>query len=254
MKYTVLDLVQTILSRMDSDEVNSINDTVEAQQVATIIRSVYFDIISRADLPEHYSLVTLNASADSSKPVLMSLPSSVASIKWLKYDVREASDDPINMQLLRYLPLSEFLTRMHSLDTDETDVDSFSHTIGSNTFTILYKNNKAPEYYTTFDDNTVLFDSLDTDVDSTLQQNKTLCYGKNVVTFTLSDNFTPSLDEEQFALLLNESLSTAWAELKQTQHPIADRNSRRGWTHLQKSRDGIKGLKDFDKLPYFGRK
>ena len=41
MKFTLLEMVQEILSDMDSDEVDSIEDTVEAEQVATIVRSTY---------------------------------------------------------------------------------------------------------------------------------------------------------------------------------------------------------------------
>ena len=40
-KMTVLEMVQDILNDMDSDEVNSINDTIEAQQVANTVRTVY---------------------------------------------------------------------------------------------------------------------------------------------------------------------------------------------------------------------
>ena len=46
MKYTLLAIVQEILSDMDSDEVNSIDDTVESQQVASIVRSAYMAIMS----------------------------------------------------------------------------------------------------------------------------------------------------------------------------------------------------------------
>ena len=86
MKYTLLELVQNILSSMDADEVNSITDTVEAQQVAKIVRTVYMDIMERANLPEHYGLVNLQASGTTLKPVLMTVPSSVQDIIWIKYD------------------------------------------------------------------------------------------------------------------------------------------------------------------------
>ena len=40
-KMTLLAMVQDILNDMDGDEVNSISDTVEAEQVAQIIKTTY---------------------------------------------------------------------------------------------------------------------------------------------------------------------------------------------------------------------
>lgn len=239
---------------MDSDEVNSIGDSTESMQIANIVRTVYFDIINRANLPEHYSLVTLDASLSITKPVLMYLPSTVGKISWVKYNKLLDEDDPINMELVTYLSLEDFLSRMYQQNEDEDNIASFTHTIGPDTFTILYRNDKQPDWYTTFDDNTLLFDSYDSDIEDTLQKSNSLCYGKLIIPFTLSDTFTPDLDDGQFALLLNESKSLAWGELKQTAHGIAERNSRRGWSNLQKNKFATERLSDYEQLPHFGRK
>jgi hypothetical protein len=254
MKYTLLDMTQTILSSMDSDEVNSINDSTESLQVAKIIKTAYSDILTRANLPEHYSLVSLEASGDSDKPVLMTLPDTVAEILWLKYDKATTDDTDIQMRQVDYKPLDEFLNDMHNLDASDTIVDTFTHTIGDNTITFLYVNDKAPSYYTTFDDYTVIFDSYDNTVDTTLQKSKTLAYAKNVIPFTMSDTFTPDLDEQQFNLLLNEAKSLAWAELKQAPHQKAEASARRGWTNLQSSKFRTERQSFFDRLPNYGRK
>jgi len=74
MKYTLLELVQNILSSMDSDEVNSIVDTVEAQQVVAIVKTVYNDILTRGELNVQKTLFNLDASTISTKPVLMTKP------------------------------------------------------------------------------------------------------------------------------------------------------------------------------------
>jgi hypothetical protein len=254
MKYTLLDLVQTIASSMDSDEVNSINDSVEAQQIATIVRTVYFDIKDKANLPEHYGIVNLTASGDVTKPTLMTIPSTVNKVVWIKYN-KETDDEPnLNMRLVNFLPLEEFLDRMHRVSETADNVGTFEHTADGSTFTVLYEDDKAPSYYTTFDDNTLLFDSFDSDVESTLQASKTACYARLVIPFTMSDTFTPDLDEEQFSLLLNEAKSLAWLELKQTPHSKAEVNARRGWVRLGKNKYATQHQSDFDKLPNFGRK
>jgi hypothetical protein len=254
MKYTLLDMTQSIASSMDSDEINSINDSVESLQIANVIRSAYFDIISRANLPEHYTIVTLDAYTDNTKPIFMTVPETVSKIVWLKYNKTETAADNPNMQLITYLTLSQFLDRMQSIDPDGVDVDTFDHTVGSDTFKFVYYTDTQPSYYTTFDDNTVVFDSFDSAIDTTLQKSKTQCYGKSVIPFTMADSFTPDLDEDQFPLLLNEAKSLAWLELKQSPHLIAERNIKRNWSHVQKNKYRTETLSDFEKLPNFGRK
>lgn len=78
-------MTQNILSRMSSDEVNSIGDSPESLQVANIIKNKYFDVIGRVNLPEHDQLLQLDPSIDATSPVLMYVPDGVADLKWLKY-------------------------------------------------------------------------------------------------------------------------------------------------------------------------
>ena len=85
MKFTVLQMVQDILSSLSSDEVNSISDNAESMQVATILKNTYYNIVSRGDFGEHVLLFQLNPSDDSSKPVLMYKPDGIDRIDWIKY-------------------------------------------------------------------------------------------------------------------------------------------------------------------------
>ena len=91
-RLTLLDLTQDILSDMSSDEVNSIDDTVESLQVAGIIKSTYFNIIDGRDWPHLYQMFVLEASGDSNKPTHMRLPDNIIEIEWLKYNTRSVAD------------------------------------------------------------------------------------------------------------------------------------------------------------------
>jgi len=252
MKYTLLDLTQTILSSLDSDEINSIDDTVESQQVAKVIRTAYFDIIARGNFPEHYDLFELNASGDNTKPTLMTVPTDVRHIDWLKYN-RVDSDSNPNFTLVKPLPVLEFTNMMHSLLLSESDVGTFNQTIGSDTIEFYYLDDKEPDYYTIFDDYTVIFDSYNSDLDTTLQKSKTLGFGEKVPTFELTDNFTPDLDEHQFALLLNESKALAFLELKQMAHPMAMDKARKQWINSQRIKSVVPPNR-FNDLPDFSRR
>lgn len=255
MKYTLLQLTQAVLSSMDSDEIDSIADTVESQQVTKVIRSVYYDILARANLPEHYSLVSLTTGSSTSQPIIMTLPSTVDNLLWLKYDKHTTTDTDVQYQIVNFLSLEDFMNLMNNLNESDTNVDSFSYTSDTFTHTLIYRTDKAPDYFTTFDDNTIIFDSYDNTVDTVqLQGSKTLGYGKLSITWTESDTFTPDLDEPQFALLLNEAKALAWAELKQASHAKAEVNAKRGWTSLQKSKNAIETPTFFSRLPNYGRK
>lgn len=251
MKYTLLDMVQTILSSMDSDEVNSITDTTEALQVAYTIRSVYYRIAASADLPEQSGLFNLTASG-ASTPVVMYRPSNVNSIEWVKYNWADLTATEPQFKEVKFMPLSNFLAVMFSLNTDETDVDSFDLTVnGADTFKVIYRNNAFPTYYTVLDDNTVLFDSFNSEVESSLQSSKTICQGLFSQIFYLTDNFTPNLDEQQFDLLLNESKSWCFAEMKQSVNQKAEQAARRGWIGLQRTKHAFPNE---NVLPDYGRR
>lgn len=234
---------------MDSDEVTSLNDTTEAMQVARIIRQTYFNIISRSDLPEHKELFQLTGTASSTEPVQMIKPPDAASVEWIKYNVEPSTDTTDNYQYVTILPVQQFMDLIHQFDIDETNVLSMT----LNGITYYYKDDKAPEFCTFVDDNNIIFDSYDSDVDTTaLDTAKSLAYGIVVPTLSLADASTPDLDEQQFPLLLNEAKSLAFAELKQLPHEKAEKEARRQWVTLQRTKK-VPKMSDFDALPNFGR-
>lgn len=254
MKYTLLEMVQDVLSSMDGDEVNSISDTVEATQVAKVIRACYFDIVSD-NLPEHTTLYQLTASGDNTKPVLMTRPSDVHSLVLLKYDMADAVNTDPRFEMVRPLAINDFFQLTHGLSLSEDNVESMSHDIDGTTFTFLYENDKAPSYYTTVDDHTFFFNSYDSEVDTTLQQSKTFCVGEKEQTFELLDAYEIALDEGQHVWLLNEAKALAFAELKQLTHEKAEKTARR---HRIKAMKQKAVMNDpwmlYNKLPSYGRR
>jgi len=86
-------------------------------------------------------------------------------------------------------------------------------------------------------DETIIFDSYNSNVDTTLQQSKTYCYGLLEPTFTLSDSYTPDIDATEFNWFVNEAKKAAFAKLKQVRDPIADERAKRGWVRSQRNRE-----------------
>lgn len=252
MKFSLLDMVQDILSDMDAEEVNSINDNVEAMQVARIVRRCYYDIVSPNDMPEHFDLFSLTPSGDPDKPTLMSLPDEVNRVDWIQYNIRLDGDTADQFRPVSPVSVAEFFRRMNYLSTDSDNVGQMTVTV-QDPMTFQFVNNRAPQIYCIYDDNTVIFDAYDAAVDNTLQSSKTQAYGLLSVPFTLSDNFVPDLDDRHFPLLLNESLSTSFAVLKQAQNAPAQMKARNQKIDLQRTKFKQK-RNYYAELPNYGRK
>lgn len=279
MILSLLDYVQSILSSLDSDEVNSISDTPESLQVAEIVKTTYFNIIARTHLPEHKQLLQLESSADNTRPVLMYIPDGISKIEWIKYfnsnnlatastttahgvntDLVTTTNVPSAVPGYEYvtiLPNQQFLDITNAFNPNESNVDSFTFNDTSNNFpgnfTFYYKDDRQPFYCTFLSDFYVVFDSFDSAVDSTLQQSKTMALGQIIPRWEMTDTFIPNIDETQIPLLLNEAKSLAFFELKQTLHSKAEQESKRHWSSIQKDKSKADKPSYFDQLPDFGR-
>lgn len=222
MKMTVLEIVKDILSDMDSDAVNSINDTVESLQVAQILQTTYFNIIDGKDWPWLYNLFQLNASGTVAKPTHMQLPVDIIEVSWLKYNKKTSTETRTKFADVSYKTPEEFMKLTNEKDSSSSTIQVVTDYSG---LTINIQNNKAPQYFTSFDDEYLVFDSFDNTVDSTLQASKSQCFGKRYPTFTMADNFTPDMPVQSFSHLLNETKSVSFLTLKQAQNPKAEQHS-----------------------------
>jgi hypothetical protein len=235
MKLTLLEMVQDILSDMDSDEVNSINDTVESQQVAQILKTCFNEIISNRNWPHLKKLVQLDASDDVSKPNYLITPSGMKELIFFKYDVRKEDQTKTVLQDVKYKYPDDFLRFISSRNSDLATVDEIVDYSGS---TLLVLNNQAPAYWTSFDDQHIVTDSYDSAIDDTLKKIKTQCLAYIMPTWEHTDEAIPNLPDEAFAGYLEESKSTAFLVLKQMNNQKAEQKaarqsrwlSRKAWT------------------------
>lgn len=254
MKSTLVQMTQDILSSMDGDEINSINDNVESMQVATIIKTVYNDIVSFAELTSQKTIFTLNASTDPSKPVVMIKPSNILDIEWLKYDKHIAGDTDTLYEIVSFLDPEMFMDLTLSYNISAGDVTNYTLSFNGQPIQMYCKNDIAPTYYTSFDDTTVVFDSYDQGVDSTLQSSKCVAYGEQNTAFQMIDSFVPPLEDQHFSLLFNEAKALAHAEMKQAEHVLAEKQARKSWVHLQRTKRNVPNhVSELSKLPDYGR-
>jgi hypothetical protein len=98
MKFSLLEMTQSILASLSSDEVNSIGDTTESLQIVSIIEQVYYNMAARGNLPDHNGLIQLQGFDDPLKPVIMIVPDNVNRIEWIEYYDANPADSTTFMQ------------------------------------------------------------------------------------------------------------------------------------------------------------
>lgn len=254
MKYTLLEMVQDVLSSMDGDEINSITDNTEALQIARVIRSCYFDILN-TDQPEATTIFHLTSSGDSDKPVMMTRPDDVHSVMMVKYNKILSTETDPNWRIVTPLSMSDFFSFTHGLRLSEDNVVSMSTDLDGDTVTFLYRNDKAPDYYTSPDNHTFFFDSYDAAVDTTLRRSKTFCVGEKEKTFLMEDTYVIDLEEQRHIWLLNEAKALAFQELKQMTNQKAEQTAKRQRIKAQKQKYvNNDHMVYYDSLPIFGRR
>lgn len=221
-KMTLLDIVQDIMSDMDSDEINSISDTAESLQVAQIVKTTYYNIIDGKDFPWMYELFQLNTSGTTSRPTHMSLPDDIIDLKWIKYNNKKSTDTKNKLEKVIYKTPEDFINIVDSRDSSSSNISVITD---PSDITINIYTDRGPMYFTSFDDETLVFDAYDSAKETNLTNSNTQVYGKRSVTFTLSDSFTPDLPVQMFSYLLNEAKSTAFLTLKQMANQKAEQQS-----------------------------
>lgn len=242
MKRTLLEIVQSILNDMDSEAVNSISDTVEAEQVASVVEDTYYNIIAAREIPEHKQLLEITSLSDSARPTHFHYPTNVKEIEILQYNIGTSG---ANWSDIKFVEPLDFL---HRMDEQATGVVVSTDVAGG---TPLYiRNDRMPSYYTSFDDYHIVMDAYDATVESTLQQSKTRAYGTVYPTFSQTDSFEPDLDDTMLPFLLAEAKSTCFSLFKSGSDPKVEQAARRLKSYVQ---NDMYRTKRENKRPHYGR-
>ena len=217
-------MVQNILNDLDSDEVNSIDDTVEAQQVANIIKTCYYEMISNRNWPHLKKLVQFEAAGDLSKPTYLTVPTGLKELITFHYDKRKVGDTRSRLEEVKYKTPEEFLVYTSARNSDLTNVIETVDYSGS---LILVLNDVAPSYWTTFDDTYLVCDSYNASLDDTLKKSKTQCLAYIEKPWVHTDGAIPDLPDDAFSALEEEAKSTAFINLKQVANQKAEQKAGR---------------------------
>ena len=235
-------MVQSILSDMDSEAVNSISDSVEAEQVASVIQDTFFNLIAARDIPEHRQLIKLTALADNTRPTHFKYPTNTRQLSRVDYDIATTGT---TYREITFVEPMVFIDRMNQ-DTSS----SITVTDVAGGTTLFIGNSTSPSYYTSFDDKHIVMDSYDAEVDTTLQNSKSRAFGYVYPTFTIADSFQPDLDDTMLPYMLAEAKSTCFSLFKSGSDPKIEQSARRLKSFVQ---NDMYKTKRANKRPYYGR-
>jgi hypothetical protein len=234
-KYTLLEIVQNILSDMDSEDINSVGDTSESLQVANVVQDTYYNMISNRTVPEHTEMFQLTAESDSSTPTHFTYPSGVVKVDTVWYDV---SDDAT----FKYREITWYEPEAFLRATDGSSSDYTSVTDPVSSTNLRITNNEHPSFYTSFDDNYIVMNAHKSTIDSTLTAAKSRALGIKVPSFSITDAHTPDIDDNYFPLLIAESKSACFSIFKGAIDPKIEQGARRQRSRVQN--DVYKTTKD----------
>ena len=237
MKLTLIEMVQDILSDMDSDLCNSIGDSEESFQVARILKSVYFDIISRKDWPHLRKTVSLENSLDVSEPNKLKLPEGISKVEFLSYSQKMEDTDNQRFRELQYLYPDEFLLKTNSRNPSNSDITE----VVIDDVTMFIINNKPPQYYTSFDDEWIVTDSYVLDMADTLVSTQAQCIAYMTPSWSTTDGFIPDLPTEAFPMFLAEAKSACFARIKQQIDQKSEQQAVRGNIAMAQRGWAVKG-------------
>lgn len=227
MRMTLLEMVQDILEALNGDEINSIGDSVEATQVAGEIKTAYYILLNQSDQPYQEGAIQLEASQNLALPTHMKLSDNIKQIKWVKYNDLEGGKN--TWKDVQYLDPEAFLKQSLFVanQTATLEVKDFSDV------KLYVKTNAAPKYYTTFDEQWLIFDAYNKALEDTLQNENSVVWASTVPDWRMEDDFVPKLRVDLFALLMSEARSSAFINIKQVANTKDEQRSRRLSTQHQ---------------------
>ena len=246
-KMTLIEIVTDIINDIDGDYIESINDTEESEQVAAIVRATYRSMMSNRNWPHTKKLLKVTAASDSSKPNYMSIEDDLKELVLINYDMAKDDSDRKYYQEVKYIDNDDFLRLCNNRNNTASNVDVI---IDDSGVELLILNDKNPEYYTSFNDEDIVFDSYDSDINDTLVASKTQAIGYVIPSFELTDTHVPDLPDEAFAFLVEECKSKASLKLRQVADEKSEQEagrqgrwlSRKSWRVAEK-----------DSFPNYGR-
>lgn len=222
-KLTILEFVQQMAEAIEADEVDTLGETLEADALLTILKQTYNEVLDRRDwefLRDRVVQLDPRDAADVLQINQLRIPAGVTAIQCLRYLSKEGKYTD-----LTYLQPCDFIAQLHGRNSGDSNITTVTNDDGVPMFIF---NDKAPQFYTSFDEESIAFDGFETVRGIGNQIADTVIVGNIKPT---ADFVTPTatlpIPERMNSLILNEAIATANYRLRQTSDPRSERLARR---------------------------
>lgn len=244
MKKSVLQYVQDTLSLMSSDEVDSVNDTVESLQVAHLLRDLYLELVLREEWDFRLRPVQIVAAGTPSAPTRVTLPDNVDRVHTIKYNVSDNSGSFAGRELVYVTP--EVFTKARQKN------DSSNHLTIDGGMQFYVGTDRDPTCYTTFDDNVLYLNSYDSSKEATVTSSNIVALAYVVPVFEVDDGFVPDLPMNMVPMMQTILNNASMSAFKQTEDGNSVRRETQQTAQARRKHGRIQERKYFN--AGFGRK
>ena len=222
-RMTYLEIVRDIMLDVTNGGVwvRTIDESIESTQITEIVKETFYRIIDSREWPHLYSLFQLTETS-ASTPTHFTVPSNAVRIEYIKYDKRLSTDTRNKYLEVIYKTPLDFMNLLNARVSDASNVTIITDTSG---LPLNIYNDKAPTYYTSFDNESVVMDAFDNTVETYLKTAKNQCYSKMYPTVTRTDTAVFDLPNEAFTYLLSEAKATASLSMKGIANLKAEQHS-----------------------------
>lgn len=226
MKMTLLEIVQAVCSELGLDNISSLGDSPDAERVSTLAKTAFYEFISlRSSWPHLQTYRSLDASGDVDLPNGFIMPADAVELRWFKYDVSESADMS-QLKELCYLTPECFVE--HVTERSENNTHGYQTINLPHHLTLRVRKDKAPEYWTSFDDKWIITDSYDENQGATLVASRSQALYIRTPRWQYADEFVPDLPSDCFPTYLAEVRSLASVAILETANDKAEQQANRG--------------------------
>ena len=212
MQRTLLQVVQQYMDTTSGFYVDSIFDTDESQQVASVAERVYYKMVQEfPNLLFTMKERTLDSLSDTTRPNYMLLPTDIQKVQESKIYYNISTTGGLQYKEITYLSPLDFIARNQAtLNDDSILVEGFDEN------KMVVPTDAFPSYCTSFDNKYVVFNSYDKEFDTTLQSSKSKIVASGEEVFLQEDDFIipiPNhLSEAYLDMFLNEALTLIYQQ------------------------------------------